>query len=518
MPNMGAPPPLDKAENPWRPRGAPRVACSDHPARAESRPNRAAREYRRSRKLVSVTTLVRLSDVIGVSAVDLSGNQIGTVEDLVARFAEEGFPPVTGAVVAASDRRVFLPASRLGELGGSMLAYEGESEILGSFERRPGEVLLRRDVLGRQLIHIDDSHNARLVRAAEIDLALVEGEWRVAGVDAARRSWLPWRKHNQDEHPYFVEWTSLDAFMRHVPTSRLRLRTRRLAELHPGEIADLVESASPDEGEEIIEALGDDKALEADVFEELDREHRLELVKKRSDHEVAGLLSHMAPDDAVDLLSELDQSRRSAVLAAMPPSQERRLRRLLDYNPNTAGGIMSPGFVSFSSDLTVGEALERLRSTDLGVELLDTVFVSSPASSARPEGAASEEQRPREAISEQGNANQIRGIGIGGVVLSAPAREGDDTHEQLLSGSLRLRELLRAPLSATLSELADPDPPAVRTSADIPEVALIMSDYNLTSLAVVDDAGCLSGVITVDDVLAQLIPQAWRRRAEAIGD
>lgn len=467
-----------------------------------------------------MTTLVRLSDVIGIPVVDASGRQIGAVEDLVARFAEEGFPPITGAVVSSPEGRVFLSSARIGELGGPVLHFQGEAGALGSFERRPGEVLLRRDVLGRQLIHIDTSHNARLVRAAEIDLAEMEGQWRVAGVDAARRSWLPWRKHGPDEHPYFVEWTSLDAFMRHVPTSRLRLRTRRLAELHPGEIADLVEAASPDEGEEIIEALGEDKALEADVFEELDREHRLELVRKRSDREVAGLLSHMAPDDAVDLLSELDQSRRSAVLAALDPSQERRLRRLLDYNPNTAGGLMSPGFVSFPATITVGEALERLRSPERSADLLDTVFLSAEAPGAgatADEGGAAGDGG---AAADRGEEDQapVRGIGIGGVLLSAEHREGDEPAEQILAGSVRLRDLIRAPLSATLAELADPDPPAVRTSADIPEVALVMSDYNLTSLAVVDDAGCLSGVITVDDVLAQLIPQAWRRRAEAIGD
>jgi Mg/Co/Ni transporter MgtE len=111
----------------------------------------------------------------------------------------------------------------------------------------------------------------------------------------------------------------------HVPTARLRIPYRKLARLHPAQIADLVEAASHDEGEEIIEAVGQDRELEADVFEELDTEHQLEFIRTRSDAEAARLLATMAPDDAADLLTELDQERRLPVLQNLPepPSNAR---------------------------------------------------------------------------------------------------------------------------------------------------------------------------------------------------
>lgn len=464
-----------------------------------------------------MTSLLGLSEVLGCPVTDVSGRQIGTVEDLVARFAEEGYPPVTGIVVAGGGTSAFVPTQRLASLKAGGILTTVDRERLGPFERRPGEVLLRRDVLGRQLLHIDSAHKARLVHAGEIDLAEIDDAWRVAGVDAARRGWLPWRRRTGGDHSAFVDWASLDAFMRHVPTSRLRLRSRRLAQLHPGEIADLVESASPSEGQEIIEALGDDKALEADVFEEMDQEHRLEMLANRTDLEVANLLSRMAPDDAVDLLSDIDQGRRQAVLSAMTPEREKRLRKLLGYNPNTAGGLMSPGFVCLPPDMSVAAALEFLHRDEQGAEVLDTVFVS--AAPAAPSAAAP---------SAPSVVEELRASGASGALLEAAAGEAvgrsgatqapDEGDGLLLGGAVKVRDLLRADPRVPLSELADEDAPRVTTSADLPEIALTMADYNLASLAVVDRAGRLSGVVTVDDLLDHLIPPAWRRRAEALSD
>ncbi len=117
--------------------------------------------------------------------------------------------------------------------------------------------------------------------------------------------------------------------MSHVPTARLRIPYRKLAKLHPAQIADLVEQASHDEGEEIIEAVGLDRELEADVFEELDTTHQLEFLESRSDAESARLLSRMEPDNAADLITEIDQERRLPILELLPSEQQAKVRQLL---------------------------------------------------------------------------------------------------------------------------------------------------------------------------------------------
>ena len=140
---------------------------------------------------------------------------------------------------------------------------------------------------------------------------------------------------------------------------------RSSSRLHPAQIADLVEAASHDEGAEILQAVGHDKELEADVFEELDNEHQVEFLRERSDAEVAGVLARMASDDAADLLLEIDQDRRIPVLNLLPVSKQLKIKRLLGYNPSTAGGLMNPDFASLRGDATVAEAMEYVRASEL---------------------------------------------------------------------------------------------------------------------------------------------------------
>src|SRR5216117_3400265 len=126
-----------------------------------------------------------------------------------------------------------------------------------------------------------------------------------------------------------------------------------------------------------MDAVERDIELVADVFEELDDEHRSEFVRERSNDEVARVLDRMAPDDAADLLGQLDQERRLPVLNLMTAAQQRKLRKLLQYHPTTAGGMMSPDYVWVVRGSTVDMAIEAVRTDDKAPhQLLHTVFVT----------------------------------------------------------------------------------------------------------------------------------------------
>ena len=190
------------------------------------------------------------------------------------------------------------------------------------------------------------------------------------------RRLLPQRLGRRIATGEFLDWASVEPFAGDVAAVRLRVLHPRLAKLHPAQIADLVEAASHREGEEIIQAVGqDDLELEADVFEELDEQHQLEFIEQRSDDQVAAVIARMAPDDAADLVAELDEGRRGDVLDLLPPQQRRKVRTLLGYDPAEAGGLMSPDFISVYRQASVGEALERVRQSSLADELLSSVYV-----------------------------------------------------------------------------------------------------------------------------------------------
>ena len=329
-------------------------------------------------------------------------------------------------------------------------------------------MLLKKDVLDRQLINID---GARLVRSNDIELARLEGWYRVVGVDVGLRGFarrlLPRLLAAGVGDSTFLDWASVEPFTGHVPTVRLNVPHPRLARLHAAQLADLVEAASHREGEEIIEAVGGHPDLEADVFEELESGHQLEFLEDRSDAEVAELMARMEADDAADLIAALPEERRELVVAELHPTQRRRLRALLGYDPATAGGLMSPDFICVYQQATREEALERIRIAHAPADALAWIFVMN-------------------------------------------------TRKRLV-GALPLADLVRAPAGAVVGEIVGL-PQRVRPDADIEEVARLMTDFDLTVVAVVDEENRVVGVVTVDDVLELVVPKGWRRHFGLLGD
>lgn len=247
---------------------------------------------------------------------------------------------------------------------------------------------------------------------------------------------------------------------------RLRVPHPKLARLHPAQVADLVEAASHDEGEEIISAVASDPEREADVFEELDDSHTLEFVEDRSDEEIAGLLARMETDDAADLVLQLPEERREDVIGLLPGFHERRLRALLGYDPATAGGLMTPEFVCVYADATREEVLDRVERSKLPADALAWIY-------------------------------------------------GMNTHRRL-RGGIALADLVRTAEGERLSSVLRPVQ-TVRTEADLEEVARLMTDFDLTIVPVVDDEDRVLGIVTVDDVLELVLPEPWRRRFGLLG-
>jgi CBS domain-containing protein len=408
--------------------------------------------------------VLHLSPLVGSPLLDSTGERLGRVEDLIARLdGEDGLPPVTGLKARIGGRELFVPADRIARLDENAAHTSTTKLNLAQFERRPGEVLLRADLLGRSVINVA---TARLVKASEVILECEAGTWRVAGIDSSGRlrRFLPWlSSHREDDEAQFVPWSQIELFVAHVPTSRLRLASRRLTRLHPAQIADLVEAASHDEGEEILQAVGHNKELEADVFEELDDEHQVEFLQQRSDAEVAGVLARMASDDAADLLLGIEQDRRIPVLNLLPAAKQLKIKRLLGYNPSTAGGLMNPDFASVPADATVAEALARMRQSELAPSQLLTLWVTDAG-----------------------------GHLLGGVFAS---------------------ELVLASERAPVASLIETAVPTVSPETELPEVARLMADFNLVAIPVVDADEQPIGVVAIDDVVDLLLPDEWRRRA-----
>ena len=406
--------------------------------------------------------ILHLSGIIKRPLVDASGDRIGRVKDLVARLGDSPHPPIVGLVVTIGERDLFVPIRKVAAFEPGRVLFDGPRVDLRRFERREGELLLANDLLARHAINFV---GGRIIKANEIELAKVSGTWEVVAVDPSSRPLMrrllgPFGRSTKSGP--VVDWASIEPFVSHVPTSKLRIPYRKLSRLRPAQIADLVEAASHEEGEEIIEAVGEDHELEADVFEELDAEHQAEFVRSRSDLEAARLLASMAPDDAADLIGDIDQERRLPILELMPEPQQRKVRALLSYHPETAGGLMSPDFLCLPADAPVAKVLDAVRTSQFAPEALNVVFAD----------------------------------GIDGKVV----------------GSASVVKLIQADPAASFGSVCETDPLHLHVDWDLGEIVRKMSDFNLIVAPVLDEEhDQILGVVTVDDVLELLLPTGFRR-------
>jgi CBS domain-containing protein len=416
-------------------------------------------------------TTLRLSRLLKRPVAARGGESIGRLADVIVRLRGSDYPLVTGLVAAVGGREIFVPIDQVSAFDGDPLRLSSARLNLRQFGRRDGEVLLRADVLGHRLI---DVANARLVRAADLvlardgaqDSAPGDTEWVVAGVDTRRRPRRVFGASVPPQNDDARDWHDFEWLIGHAGSALLRGPFARIRRLKPAQIADLLESASKEEETEILGRVHADPELEADVFEELDEDLAARLLGARTDQEIAGVLTRMRADDAADAIAELPQPRRQPVLDLLPAVQRTKVLTLMGFNSTSAGGLMGVDFVALPGLTSVGDALDRVReSASLQPEALTSVH----------------------AVDDDG----------------------------VLRGVARLVTLVQADPDASVIDVCDTDPVRVGADTDITDVAVLMTDYNLITIPVVDDRRRLLGVITVDDVLEVVLPGDWRRREAA---
>ena len=407
---------------------------------------------------------LHLSELLKRPVTARDGESLGRLSDVIVRLRGSELPVVTGGVASVGGREVFVPLEQVASFDGEVLRLTSAKLDLRRFERRPGEVLLRADLLGHRLIDVEAG---RLTKAADVELERRDGEWVLTGVDTHRqRRNLPGLGGHEPQQHVFREWSRFEPLIGHTPSAVSRGAFARVRRLKPAQIADLIEEASKAEETEILGQVHADPELEADVFEELDEDLATRLLGARTDSEIADVLSRMRADDAADAVAELPQHRRQAVLDLMPAGQRTKVLTLLGFNPSSAGGLMGVDYLALPAATTVSDALAAVgRSETLQPEALTSVHA------------------------------------VG--------------HDGRLAGVARLVSLLQASPGALLSEVADTDPVRVGADTDVVDVAVLMSDYNLITIPVVDEHRHMIGIITVDDVLETTLPEDWRRREAA---
>ena len=394
------------------------------------------------RRIVYLERLTRLP-LLGADGAD-----VGRIVDAVVDLGSKP-PRINGFVVAVQRRRVFIGINRIGEIGNDGARLRRGSVNLRQFVLRDGERLLAGELIGKRL------RNGRVVDIGITPSPENQG-WEVATVAVAGR-----RVPGLRRAPEVLDWSEAgELFASDRPVDR---QAAELGGLHPAEMAGAIRRLPLSRRRVLAAELEDERF--ADLLEELSEDEQVRLVEGLDPERLARVLDQMEADDAADLLGEFSAGRQAELLRAMDPEEAEPVRRLLTYQPDTAGGLMTPEPVILSPSTTVAEALARVRDPALPVPLAAGVFVCRPP-------------------------------------LETP------TGRYL--GNVGIQRLLRETPSKPLGRCIDEDLEPVDVSLSDREVAIQLAAYDVVSLAVVDEAGRLVGAVTIDDVLDRVLPDNWR--------
>lgn len=400
---------------------------------------------------------------------------IGRLEDLIVRVGEDLYPPVTGLVIRDGRRNFFVPATQLESLNG-VTRLASSTVSLRPFLRRDGEILLRKDVLDHQIIDIS---GRRIVRVNDVQMACVENIYRIAGVDVSAQALLRRLAPHSLSHRFvgrrIIDWQAAQYLASEAPV-QLKVSYDRLSELNPVDLARIVDALSYRESAEIVAALDDETA--ADVMEEVSEKRLSDLLEGMDKERAADILEEMSPAAAADALEDLEEDAAEQIIANMEPEEAAEIQELLGHAEGSAGRIMRTDFVRVRASATVGDTLALLRALPEVPDPLSAVYVVTQHSTAH----------------------------------ESSLHASNDNRTVILRGIVELRSLVIADSSTHLTEVMNQDTPTVNVKDRAEEVARIMAEYNLLAVPVLDDCGCLSGIVTVDDALAELLPKIWQNR------
>jgi CBS domain-containing protein len=394
---------------------------------------------------------------------DLEGERVATIRDVIVRLGEDDHPPVTGFVARYRRRNFFLPRWRIAQFGEQGARLNADILDLRPFKRREDEVLLARDVLDKQLIDVDGK---RVVRVNDVQLIEAANEFRVTGADVSLqglwRRLVPVGFVGTGRPVEVIDWKDVGYLATDVGGVRLKSSADKLARLHPVEIARLAEALSYHHGSEIVEALDDEIA--AETLEEMQATAQARIIGEMDEERAADILEWMSPDEAADVLGDLPEDKAEDLLNRMDTEEQADVAELLPYEDDTAGGLMTTEFVTLPRALTVGEALARLREMAETPNMIYYLYV----------------------VEEEGSWK--------------------------LLGVIALRSLILADPSAPLEDVMRDEFQTAHPDDSAKEVAQKIAEYNLLALPVLDEAGEILGIITVDDAMEILLPKGWRQR------
>ena len=418
------------------------------------------------------------TEVIKQDVVDRHGRWIGRPFDFIAKL-DEAYPRLTSLIIAKGILRrkyYVIPWSELHHAGGQFqLKIPLENLSTQSSYREGAEVTIRKNILDQQVV---DTYNRKVVRVNDIHLLEVDNDLRIAHVDVGIRGLvrrLKWERiidtvvrliHKHARYltaEKFISWKYVQPLSIQPLTGKIQLNVGQdqLKAIPPPDLSEMLMELDTYQRAALFKTL--DPQSQIDILTELDMKWQRDLIDELDPRTTAELLERMPADEATDLLGSMPIRETDRFLSMLSPKKARELTELLKHEARSAGGLMTKEFIALKEEMTVGDALEHIRKTEL--KKAETIH--------------------------------------NGYIID------DDSK---LIGMISLRKLLIEPPEAKIADVMLKKPPALNVRAPLKDVAGLMAKYNLFAMPVVNVEGALEGIITIDDVLAVVVDEMWGGR------
>ena len=330
------------------------------------------------------------SEMLRLPVVDSTGEKIGVVNDLGIATGEI-FPHVTSLAFQGPGKTPFMISWRkyVERFDDDGVYLKCPATDIRFSYLQPDEVLLSRDIMNKQIV---DTQGLKVVRVNDIKFSSsVENQLRMLGAEVGARGLLR-AIHPSLEHAVarmakaigkplpedIIAWSYMDLLERSTKQIKLSVSHKTLDELHPADIADIIEKLDPRLRSQVFAQLDTAQAAEA-ISEFDDEDLRSEMLEGMSDRDASSMLALMDPDDAAEIIDELGSEKAEKLLRLMGVADERAIRNLLGYEEDTAGRIMTSEFVALPATDTVADAVEAIRKLDEDFESVYYVYTLDPA-------------------------------------------------------------------------------------------------------------------------------------------
>jgi magnesium transporter len=409
-----------------------------------------------------------LSAVLDRPVISQTGRVIGTLWD-VAMGPGDPLPVVPhllvrkGGVVrriAWADIALFNPV---------VVSLKGELENVLEVPELEDEVLMRRDILDKQIVDVD---GARVVRVNDLKFSVRHDDLFLATVDVGFRGVLrrlgylkAWDflggvLHRPLERKE-IDWLLVQPLGANLSRLTLTVTRDKLSDLHPADLAHILAQLPHQNISAVLNSLDMDVAGEA--LGEMEPEDSSRVLSQLESSLAADVLEEMPPDEAADVLAEFSDEKAQELLSHMDPEDAEKVQELLEHEDDSAGGLMNNEYLFVPPDATVDDAMTQVRLLGAEVDNIYYVFVLDEA--------------------------------------------------ERLHGVLSLKRLLLTPGDTPVSEIMSRNPKSVQVDSALDEVFELVVQYKLAAVPVLEEDGKMAGIVSADDILEHFLPfaQRWKQ-------